>query len=379
MIFCSAPWVASRSWGQAGKVSNEKTASVKIAADTPLLKVIESGPTGTDPSSLDAQITRLQDALKHYGTSDPWACKAFYEMAYSQYLLGRFNDAVQNSDAALALPESHPGIHLVAEQIRFLSFQSLGRLKDAFNAAEAIRNIPSTSDDLSDKIKTMSYILEAQSALRLPNRQQGSLHAALCFSALVKDAAKHPKNTEWQKNIAYALRGAGADFSDAGHDQEFIQAYDEFLKRFPNNPDAAMVATMQMTVIRHGLVNLKPADMEAICAKYPTNTPAGQYALYELGESYIGADEYRLAVPVLAKVMNYQTSQTSDPDYHAEYKKQAGSQLVLSYTQLHENENAERVAMSLKEEYPTAQATADASRTLHDFRNLGNPLLIGGH
>lgn len=106
-----------------------------------LVSAMRRGYLPDTPANREANIALIKAAIRKYGPQDPWAGKAYYELAEGQMSSGHPADAVASFDACLRLPEppyKDNHIHVTARHQRMYALASAGRYREAIAAADAL-------------------------------------------------------------------------------------------------------------------------------------------------------------------------------------------------------------------------------------------------
>jgi len=270
--------------------------------DTALSRALVGNRHGSGPAAVEAEEADIEAALAKYGTHDPWASKAFYNMGMCNWQLRKYKDALADLDACVKLPEPFSGLHLSAYQMRMIIRMEMNDLQGAI---EASRDLMKADGPMAQKRKLQSTALllraEWQSMLsKKEKNSDGMKDAAESYREFQRYQAKYPSKTG-QKYTAFALGALGASLQREGKTDEALKVYGEYLRKYPKALDAIKIAMDRLAILCHGQDKISTNDLEKICSLYPINSGYGQQVLYQLGWNYYVAGKFQLASKPLHK------------------------------------------------------------------------------
>jgi len=319
-------------------IAIEHEHGVSAKPKTQLSKALMTLYPADTEAHIYANILSIEDALDKYGTKDPWAAKAFYELGMCRFRLGKSEEALADFTACVNLPEPFSGLHYNAQNMRMQILRQLNRLDEAIATNEQLEKTPAPAP-MRERDQANNLMLRAEMQSQL--KTGGAEAAAETYHELIKLAQKK-RGAEWDKFTPHAFRGLASRLTKIGNIKEAIAAYDQFLLKYPNDPACALVAMERLRLIRGGKENtlLSIEDLSDILQKYPNNSGARQHVLYELAMAYIRAGLLNDAEKILREMMAFQPT-AGDSEYSKSLAATASMDLANLLSQ-------DRVGESLK-------------------------------
>lgn len=336
----------------------------KIAPKTDLCRALRKLYPADTKAHIEANIQAIEAALAQYGTKDPWASKAFYELGHTRYLLGRYEEALPDLESCLRLPEPHVGVHFGAQNERIQILRRLGRPIEAIAATKDFAKTPAPPL-LREKFMSNNLMVRADIQARLKNQKKA---AADTYKEFLK-LAKKKKSKYWKAWTPYAYRALADQLIRTGKIKEAVSTYDEFLKKYPKDPASSLIAMKRLRLVSCGkeecVLTLK--DLMQLVKSYPTNSGAGQHVLYELGMAYVTEDKLDSAAQVLKNMMNFKP-EPDDREYSITLAARASLDLSQVLESLGKEDERAKVLEEIVRRFPDLPEAKIAREYLKQMR-----------
>ncbi len=350
-------------------MNSSASAQIKIPPKDGLSNAMLQGyPLDTESHAL-ADEAIIESAIAKYGTTDPWACKAFYTLSTIHGYLNRPREAIADLDACLRLPETFSGLHLSAQQMRMVYFSQLKNYKKAVEALNALINTPGPADE-REKLLPRAYLLKAQYQMDIAKNNKDKMSDVIKSYKQFILKSKMNKGHDWNEFRSFGLRALAESLYESGKIKDSIKTYNDFLKLYPKDSASALLAYERLSIIRGGENKISIADLKNIVSKYPTNPGSGQHVLYQLAFAYYLKDDLNDAIPILIKIMQFVPS-PNDKEYFRNQTADAAILLMIIYQRLGEIDKRNAIAFEIQKRFPDLPESIDAKNMLSTF-NLQN-------
>jgi tetratricopeptide (TPR) repeat protein len=315
---------------------------------------------------IEANISILENAIATYGTKDPWAGKAFFLLSTLNGDLNKRKEALVDLDACLKLPEPYAGLHLAAQQMKMVNYSELKDKKKAIQAASALIKTPGPSSK-RDSFVPSAYLLKAQWQDDIAKRDKKKIMAAVkTYKEFVTQSKGH-SGKDWIRFQTLAVRSLAETLAEAGKNNDSAKIYNDYLKRFPNDPASSLMAMERLSVLKGGQGKLTIKDLQDIISKHPTNSGAGQHVLYQLAYAYYMQNDLKNAIPILKKMMDFIPNKT-DSDYAPNQTADAGRLLMDAYQRLGDIRERNAVALEIQRRFPDLPESTDTKIALQHYQ-----------
>jgi tetratricopeptide (TPR) repeat protein len=253
---------------------------------SPLVQQIETFKSMLPDHPVQA-IAFLQSQMERLPKDDPWICWCYYQIGMVMYRNNRdYAGALDAFNKSLEYPETTPGQHLQAEQMKMECLNSLHRYQEAATTANLIRKVPAP-ESLRKLIVPNALFMEAQ--LREKSDTGDGKQRALA-EQVYKDALSDTNVTglikpdDLYKLEEGSLRERVQNLVTLNKTNEAADVCKDFLRHHPNSYYAPLIA-LDLKRIESGRVALSVAELKDISSKYDLNSGAGVHVTYELAVS----------------------------------------------------------------------------------------------
>lgn len=272
--------------------------SIEKVPDTDLSRALLGGPTGSSAADNEAVITYIENMLAKYGTHDPWAGRAFYNIGMGHWHLGNYQDVLADFESCIKLPEPYSGIHLNAQQMRMMTLQQMGDYNGAIKASYDLLKTDGPNYEKS-RYQSTALLLRAQWQ-SIFQKKEGMKNAAASYQAFLQYKQKNPSPTA-DRYSSFALRALGGALQKSQQGDQAVKIYDEYLRKYSKSLDAIKVAMDRLAIIYGGETKIPTDKLEEICSVYPINSGYGIQVIYQLGTNYFITSQYQSASIALRK------------------------------------------------------------------------------